>query len=131
MDIFVVNQNPDSKYNDEVGKRYDYPTSIPNGKQIKIGDILIFNLSSKSSKKLKLGDKRITGIGKIDSIIIYNSETKEMAIASYEWYKQFQNPLSFEDIGGDPRSNINNSINRILSDARIEILLNLIRFTKI
>ena len=38
MDIFIVNQNPDSKYNDEVGKRYDYPTSIANGKQIKIGD---------------------------------------------------------------------------------------------
>lgn len=127
MDIFVVNQNPDSKYNDEVGKRYDYPTSIPNGKQIKIGDILIFNLSSKSSKKLKLGNKRITGIGKIDSITFYNSETKEMAIASYEWYKQFQNPLSFDDIGGDPRSNISNSINRISIELQTKILLEIIK----
>jgi hypothetical protein len=127
MNIYIVNQNPDSKYNDEIGKRYDYPTSIPNGKQIKVGDLLIFNLSSKSSKKLNLGNKRIIGIGKIDSIIFYKSETKEMAIASYEWYKKFEQPLSFDDIGGDPRSNINNSINRILSDARIEILLNLIK----
>ena len=117
MDIFVVNQNPDSKYNDEVGKRYDYPTSIPNGKQIKIG----------SSKKLKLGNKRITGIGKIDSITFYNSETKEMAIASYEWYKQFQNPLSFDDIGGDPRSNISNSINRISIELQTKILLEIIK----
>ena len=123
----MVNQNPDSKYNDEVGKRYDYPTSIPNGKQIKIGDILIFNLSSKSSKKLKLGNKRITGIGKIDSITFYNSETKEMAIASYEWYKQFQNPLSFDDIGGDPRSNISNSINRISIKLQTKILLEIIK----
>ena len=36
-----------SKYNDEEGKRYDYPTSIPNGQQIKMGDIFIFNLSVK------------------------------------------------------------------------------------
>ena len=113
MDIFIVNQNPDSKYNDEVGKRYDYPTSIANGKQIKVGDTLIFNLSSKSSKKLNLGNKRIIGIAKIDSIIIYDTEKKEMAIASYEWYKKFEQPLSFEEIGGDPRSNISNSINRI------------------
>jgi hypothetical protein len=127
MDIFIVNQNPDSKYNDEVGKRYDYPTSIANGKQIKVGDILIFNLSSKSSKKLNLGNKRIIGIAKIDSIIIYDTEKKEMAIASYEWYKKFEQPLSFEEIGGDPRSNISNSINRILIEFQTEILLNLIK----
>lgn len=127
MDIFIVNQNPDSKYNDEVGKRYDYPTSIANGKQIKVGDILIFNLSSKSSKKLNLGNKRIIGIAKIDSIIIYDTEKKEMAIASYEWYKKFEQPLSFEEIGGDPRSNISNSINRILIGFQTEILLNIIK----
>ena len=127
MDIFIVNQNPDSKYNDEVGKRYDYPTSIANGKQIKVGDTLIFNLSSKSSKKLNLGNKRIIGIAKIDSIIIYDTEKKEMAIASYEWYKKFEQPLSFEEIGGDPRSNISNSINRISTEFQAEILLNLIK----
>jgi len=127
MNIFIVIQDPDSKYNDEVGMRYDYPTSIANGKQIKIGDLLIFILSSKSAKKLKLGDKRITGISRIDSITLYNSQTKEMAIASYEWYKQFEQPLSFEDLGGDPRSNISNSINRISLEFQVEILLNLIK----
>ena len=127
MDNFVVNQNPDSKYNDEEGKRYDYPTSIANGKQIKVGDILIFNLSSKSSKKLNLGNKRIIGIAKIDSIIKYDTETKEMAIASYEWYKKFEQPLSFEEIGGDPRSNISNSINRISTEFQENILINLIK----
>jgi hypothetical protein len=128
MNIFFVNQNPDSKYNDEVGKRYDYPTSIANGKQIKVGDILIFNLSSKSSKKLNLGAKRIIGIGKIDSIIIYDNEIKEMALASYEWYRKFEPPLSFEDIGGDPRSNTNNSINRITKEVHSELLLNIIKY---
>jgi len=47
MNIFLVSQNPDSKYNDVEGQHYDYPTSIPNGKQIKVGDCLIFVLSSK------------------------------------------------------------------------------------
>ncbi len=129
MDIFIVNQNPDSKYNDEEGKRYDYPTSIANGKQIKIGDILIFNLSSKSSKKQNLGNKRIIGIAKIDSIIKYDTGTKEMSIASYEWYKKFEQPLSFEEIGGDPRTNISNSINRIPTEFQVDILINLIKLS--
>lgn len=50
-----------------------------------------------------------------------------MAIASYEWYKEFHNPLSFDDIGGDPRSNISNSINRISIELQTEILLEIIK----
>jgi hypothetical protein len=130
MNIYVVNQNPESKYNDEEGSRYDYPTSIPNGKQIKIGDILIFNLSSKASKSLRLGNKRIVGIGKIDTITLYYSKNKEMAIASYEWYKKFEPPFSFEDIGGDPRINIQHSMNKVSEDKVVDILLQLIRKNK-
>ncbi len=52
MNIFIVNQNPDSKYNDVEGQYYNYPTSIPNGKQVKVGDYLIFSLSSLSAKNL-------------------------------------------------------------------------------
>ena len=130
MNIYIVNQNPESKYNDEEGKRYDYPTSIPNGKQIKIGDILIFNLSSKASKSLNLGHKRIVGISKIDTITLYYSKNKKMAIASYEWYKKFETPFSFEDIGGDPRINIQHSMNKISKDKEVEILLQLIRKSK-
>jgi hypothetical protein len=128
MNIFIVNQNPSSKYNDEVGKRYDYPTSIANGKQIKVGDLLIFILSSKSAKNLKFEDKRVTGFSKIDSITFYNTITKEMAIASYEWYKHFDIPLSFEQIGGDYRTNVNNSINKVSSDFNLELLVKLIKY---
>ena len=127
MNIFIVNQNPDSIYNDEEGKRYDYPTSIPNGRQIKVGDILIFNISSKKSKRLNLEGKRIIGISKIDIISLYNSKNKEMAMASYEWYKEFKQPLSFNDIGGDPRINIQHSMNKISKEKQIEILLLLIK----
>ena len=127
MNIFIINQNPYSKYNDEEGKRYDYPRSIPNGQQIKIGDVFIFNLSVKTAKKQKLGDKRLTGIAKIDNITLYNQEGKEMALASYEWYKKFESPLSFMDIGGDPRTNINNSLNKISKEKQVEILFQIIK----
>ena len=127
MNIFIINQNPDSKYNDEEGKRYDYPTSIPNGQQIKIGDVFMFNLSVKTTKKQKLGDKRLTGIAKIDNITLYNQDGKEMALASYEWYKKFESPLSFTDIGGDPRTNTNNAMNKISKEKHMEILLQIIK----
>ena len=127
MNIFIVSQNPDSKYNDVEGQHYDYPTSIPNGMQIKIGDYLIFGISAKAAKKLNLGNNRIMGIAKIDNITIYNQASKQMALASYEWYRQFKYPISFNDIGGDPRTNVNFAMNKIPKDRQVEILLQLIR----
>ncbi len=53
-DLFIVNQVPGSSYNDKEGQRYEYPTRIPFGKQIKENDILIFNLSKKYAIKLGL-----------------------------------------------------------------------------
>jgi hypothetical protein len=127
MNIFLVIQNPESKYNDEFGKRYDYPTSIPNGKQISVGDCLIFMVNSKSAQKLKFGNKRIIGLGKIDEITLYNVKEKEMALASYEWYKKFDPPLSFQEIGGDPRINEQHSMNKIDNERYLEILLQIIK----
>jgi len=128
MNIFLVSQNPDSKYNDVEGQHYDYPTSIPNGKQIKVGDCLIFVISSKSAQQLNLGDNRITGIAKIDNITLYNHEDKQMALASYEWFKKFSTPLSFINIGGDPRTNKNFAMNKIAADRQAEILLQIIKY---
>jgi hypothetical protein len=127
MNIFIVNLNPESEYNDKEGERYDYPLSIPNGRQISIGDILIFNLPYKIAKKMNLGDKRLTGIAKIDHIEEYLLKGKKMALASYEWYKEFKTPLSFSDIGGDPRNNDNNSMNKVDSNLNTLILSNIIK----
>ncbi len=127
MNIFIVNQNPDSSYNDQEGKHYDYPTSIPCGRQIKIGDYLLFNLSKKWAKKFSFGDKRLIGIAKIDEITIYMQNDKEMALASYEWYKKFEDPLTFEQIGGEIRSNTNNSMNKIEQERVNEVLINIIK----
>ena len=122
MNFFLVNQNPESDYNDLEGKYYNYPTSIPNGKQIKEGDILQFLLSSKYSKKLQLGERRIIGIAIVDNITLYNHFDKQMALASYSWYKDFKEVLSFEQIGGDPRINIQHSMNKISEDKKFDIL---------
>jgi hypothetical protein len=127
MNIYLVSQNPDSNYNDSAGEHYDYPTSIPNGKQIKVGDLLLFALSSKAALKLKFGEGRITGIAKIDDITIYSQDGKQMALASYEWFKVFETPLSFEQIGGDPRTNIQHSMNKISKEKHSEILLQIIK----
>jgi hypothetical protein len=83
-------------------------------------------LSSKSAKKLNFGEHRITGIAKVDNITLYNKVDKTMAIASYEWFKKFESPLSFEDIGGDPRINIQHSINKIAKEKYYEILSQII-----
>ena len=126
MNIYLVSQNPDSNYNDSEGKHYDYPTSIPNGKQLKVGDLLLFALSSKSAVKQNFGENRITGIAKIDNITLYSQVDKQMAIASYEWFKKFKSPLSFEQIGGDPRMNIQHSMNKISEENYLEILMRII-----
>ena len=77
MNIFIVNQNPESNYNDSEGEFYNYPTSIPNGKQVGVGDLLLFLLSSKSALKLNLGESRVTGIAKIDDITFYDQFEKQ------------------------------------------------------
>jgi hypothetical protein len=128
MNIFIINQNPDSIYNDSDGEFYNYPTSIPNGKQIQVGDLFLFLLSTKHAAKLKLGEFRITGIAKIDNITIYNDHEKQMAIASYEWFKKLNSPLSFEQIGGDPRINIQHSMNKIIQDRHANILAAVIHY---
>jgi hypothetical protein len=89
MNVFIVNQNPNSIYDDLEGKRYQYPKRIPCGRQISIGDFLVFNLSKKVALKSKFIDGRITDIAKISDITSYNEQGKEMGIATYDWYKKF------------------------------------------
>ncbi len=49
-----------------------------------------------------------------------------MALASYEWFKKFSPPLSFKNIGGDPRVNTNFAMNKISIEKHAEILLQII-----
>lgn len=128
QDIFIVNQNPGSKYEDKEGLEYEYPTSIPNGKNIKKGDILIFNLSKKVANSLKFGDATISGIARVKDITKFQKNNRQMAKVTYLWYKRFNKNISFKDIGGDIRNNKNNSINRIPFELNFELLLELLKF---
>jgi hypothetical protein len=127
FNIFIVNQNPDSKYDDKEGIAYDFPLSIPNARQIKPGDIFIFNLSKNVARKLKLLDRTITGIAKVGDIKTYYSDGIEKAKASYLWYRKFENSVSPDEIGGDYRNNKNNSINRISEDYKLSVLIELLK----
>ena len=77
MKVFVVNQNPNSIYEDVEGERYQYPKRIPCGRQIDVGDFLVFNLSKKAATKLGLANKRITGIARISELVDYKQKKKK------------------------------------------------------
>ena len=127
MNFFLVNQNHDSRYEDEVGKRYHYPTRIPNGKKIAVNDILIFSMSKSDARKNGDENKRISGIAQIENIDLFTQNNKEQAIATYEWFVGFEEFLTFDEIGGDPRNNIQNAMSKIVDEDVIAILISMIR----
>lgn len=125
INFFLVNQNPNSVYNDVEFELYEYPTIIPNGKQIKKGDFLLFNLSKKEANKNGNINQRIFGIAEIEKIKNYINNNKEYAVATYCWKMKFSEPLTYDEIGGDPRNNIQNSINKI-NDQKLSKILKII-----
>lgn len=122
MTSWVVLQKPISIYDDEEGVAYHYPLRIPNGRQIKEGDYLICTLTSKESKD----GQRIFGIGRVEEIEINGEEAK----AYYGWYREFDQPFTFEQIGGDPRNNQTNSINRVPVEKEKQVLRILLKEIK-
>lgn len=124
MASWIVLQKQESDYSDEEGICYNYPLSIPNGRRISAGDYLICSMTSKEAKD----GRRIFGIGRISEI---EHDGKGHATAYYGWYREFDEPHSFDEIGGDPRNNQTNSINRIPEDREDAILGFLIDETKV
>ena len=51
-----------------------------------------------------------------------------MVIAIYEWYKKFPTPLTFDQIGGDYRTNINNSMNKVDEDKKFLLITSLLKY---
>lgn len=115
MATWLVLHTRNSDYGDVIGKTYEYPIGIPNSRNIKIGDDLVFCLTKKSSSD----GKRILGRGivnQIESRPPLSSGKKGRLAAHLMNYQEFNPPLSFDDIGGDPRTNKTNSINKIFYD---------------
>ena len=100
MPSWLVLQRPDSKYLDEEGKSYEYPSHIAHAKKIREGDYLVCTLPKKESKK----DRRIFGIGRVETIETYARDGSKMFKARYGWYRNFSTPYTFSEVGGDPRN---------------------------
>ena len=114
MASWIVLQKPISNYDDRKGESYHYPLTIPNGRQISEGDYLICTLTAKLAKD----KRRVFGLGRVERI---DSNEKE-AWALYGWYREFDVPYTFDEIGGDPRNNQTNSINRVPAKVEQRIL---------
>lgn len=117
MATWLVLHKRHSGYGDIVGETYEYPLGIANSKQIQVGDTLVFCLTKDSAKD----GKRILGYGQITELepkpaLPDDKYQRKRLAAHLENYQKFNPPLSFEDIGGDPRSNGTNSINKIEFD---------------
>jgi hypothetical protein len=118
MPTWIVLQKPSSGYADEPGISYEYPRSIANGRQIKASDILIVAEPVKVT-----GDRnQIIGWGVVDNVINYVRNGKDMANAVYAVYHELSPRLSFAAVGGDPRNNRTNSINRVPEGMEVRIL---------
>lgn len=103
-----------SGYGDTIGETYVFPIGIANSRQVKVNDIIIFCLTKKSADS----DKRILGYGRINSLELRpplpnDIKNRGQYAAHLTDYIKFDPPLSFEDIGGDPRTNFTNSISRV------------------
>ena len=86
-------------YKDVEGESYEYPASIPNGKQISLGDYLICSRTKAESKD----GKRIIGVGRVEAIHIENDSFsgKEMRTADRTDGSLDRLPcgFSFDEIG--------------------------------
>lgn len=114
MATWLVLHKKHSGYGDIVGETYEYPLGIPNSKQINVGDHIVFCLTKKSADD----DRRLLGYGRVNNLEpkppLEDDPMKRDRIAAHLVdYHKFEPALSFEDIGGDPRTNFTNSISRI------------------
>jgi hypothetical protein len=128
--IYFVFQKPESAYHDLPFERYDYPVSIPNGRNLMTGDLVVFDLTSKGAQLINGNkDLRITGFGVIGDIIEYQTDGGEIRrIATYSWHYKFPKAMGFRDFGNvDLKVNAQHSICAIRNDAVVDFMLKLLK----
>lgn len=109
MTVFMCIQKPNSPYNDLHGSAYVYWSTLPNGRRIEEGDWLVLTLTNKTSE----GGRKVFGMGQVERIFQKMVDGRELSIAEYSRYREFDPPLTYDQIGGDPRTNVQHSMNRI------------------
>ena len=87
------------------GERYEYPSHIANAQRIAAGDLLVVARTGKEASD----GRRIVGVGHVGRV----EEIDGGRIAIFDRYLRLTEPASFDDVGGDPRSNKTNSINEV------------------
>jgi hypothetical protein len=98
---WLVYQADDSKYDDVEGVSYHYPKHIPNARQITVGDLIVCFRRAGS-------ENEVFGIGHVTDI----RQATADSVLSYDRYLRIDPAIRFADLGGDPRSNRQNAINR-------------------
>lgn len=124
--MFSVMSKESSIYDDKTGQRYNFPRHIPNGRKIDVGSVLIVINSKKEARKNgKSG--RILGLCQVGVVEEYSFKGREFANAFFDWWIEFEQPVSFEACGGDWRNNIQNAINSVPERKRVQVLLGLMK----
>ena len=99
-------QNPDSPYGDEAARSYEFPATLPNGRRVSTGDSFALAVSSRQAPD----GKRVFAVGKIAAIEELDVQLRRAVFGEHEFLER---ALTFEELGGDPRPNPSNAINRI------------------
>ena len=100
---WIVLQSGDAAYRDIEGRAYHFPLGIPNGRRIAPGDVIVV---ARTAKMADSDGGRLIGVGLVDRV----EPEGEEATAWYGWYQALTPPVSFAEVGGDPRNNHTNSI---------------------
>lgn len=108
---WLVYQAEKSVYEDIEGASYHYPNHIANARNVKALDTLI-------CFRPGVGEHEVIGVARVGRIESDGTESR----AYYDRYLRIDPPIRFVDIGGDPRTNMQNAINRA-PEGLVEALL--------
>jgi hypothetical protein len=114
--VWLVFNKQKSEYDDS-GTQYHYPSRIPNGKQLWVGDTLILMREKQrgvKSKGIEEKPTRAFALAQIDSVTFVPDGMRR---AHYSVYKELPDEIPITDPNGgvDPRNNKTNAIVRTTS----------------
>src|SRR4051794_13455068 len=77
---WMVLQAEQSIYGDSTGEHYEYPPSIPNGRQMRAGDLVVCINSSKDA----VDSRRVFGVATIGEIVDLSPEMRRAVYLDYQ-----------------------------------------------
>lgn len=114
MSIWILNQRVDSSYDDIEGQAYSYPKYLANAQRVEPGDLFVY-YRPKRGNDIGGGFYRA---GRVQSL----AREREMIKAHLADYVQLSRVVPEPELTSSPRSNQQNSINRLSVGLFFEIL---------